>query len=89
MDWMRKAFQGKTIYMQRHRITVYNRHNVCYVVPAYVTWCHLSEQQRPQDLEKMTLDSISYPQLPATSSEGVILLLISILLPIKLGHEGG
>ena len=42
--WMRKAFQGKTIYMQRHRTTVYNRHNVCYVVPAYVTWCHLSEQ---------------------------------------------
>lgn len=37
----------------------------------------------------MTLDSIPYPQLPATSSEGVILLLISILLPVKLGHKGG
>ena len=37
----------------------------------------------------MTLDSIPYPQLPATSSEGVILLLVSILLPIKLVHKGG
>ena len=37
----------------------------------------------------MTLDSILYPQLLVTSSEGVILLLISILLPVKLGHKGG
>lgn len=87
MGWMRKAFQGKITDKQRHRTQ--------YITDImYVMWCQLTSHGiraiKTTGLgEKMTLDSIPYSQLPATSSEGVILLFISILLPIKLAHKGG